>query len=125
MKKISSLIITGVILTMIGTTGANAQFSKAVVLLKGTIRTEQTGKPYSVKVSVRSADDKNIEVTGSKSNSETGSYLVVLEAKKKYIIHLENPDIATQDELIETSAAESTIKMNKDFIVSQASAITA
>src|SRR3954463_3047481 len=122
MKRSLSIMIAGFVISFSATMQANAQFSKAVVLLKGTIHAEQTGKAYSVRVSVRSADDKNIEITGSRSNSETGNYLVVLEAKKKYWIHLEGADIATQDEMIETPAAESTVKMNKDFTVSQASA---
>jgi hypothetical protein len=116
--KFTKLVLIAAIGIIFGTfSQADAQFSKAVVLLKGTIRQDQTGKPYSVKVSVRSADDKDVEINRSRSNSETGSYLLVLQANKKYVIHLEGPDIATQDEVIETPATESTIKMNKDFTV--------
>ena len=117
LTKLAAFAIIAVVFNFSNATQANAQFSKAVVLLKGSIHTEQTGKAYSVRVSVRSTEDKNVEITGSNSNSETGNYLVVLQANKKYWIHLESPDITTQDELIETPAADSTITMNKDFTV--------
>ena len=106
----------------IGTTGAQAQFSKAVVVLKGTVRSEQTGKVHSVKVSVRAAGDKAIEITSSKSNSESGNYLVILQPNKKYWVHLEGEDILTKDELIETPSVIKTEQMNKDFAVTTISA---
>jgi hypothetical protein len=106
-------------------TQAKAQFSKAVVVLKGIVRNEQTGKAHSVKVSVRAAGDKAIELTSSRSNSETGSYLVVLQANKKYWVHLEGTDILTKDELIETPSAAKTVQMEKDFAVTAISAAKA
>src|SRR5438045_904956 len=115
--KLSVIAFVAMAFSFTSANMAHAQFSKSVVLLKGSIHTDQTGKPYSVRVSVRSEDDKNTEITGSKSNSETGNYLVVLQANKKYWIHLEGADIATEDELIETPATDSTISMKKDFTV--------
>ena len=115
--KIAAIAIIGLVFSLIGAGQANAQFSKAVVVLKGVVRSEQNGKAHSVKVSVRAAGDKALEITNSKSNSESGAYLVVLQANKKYWVHLEGEDIITKDELIETPSASSTVQMAKDFAV--------
>jgi hypothetical protein len=72
---------------------------------------------HSVKVSVRAAGDKALEITASTSNSESGSYLVILQANKKYWVHLEGEDIITKDVLIETPLASKTVQMDKDFAV--------
>ncbi|MEI8134895.1 MAG: hypothetical protein WCH46_07420 [bacterium] len=122
MRNKALVAIIVVVLTAIGGTGAKAQFSKAVVVLKGVVRSEQTGKAHSVKVSVRAAGDKAVEITSSKSNSASGSYLVVLQANKKYWVHLEGEDIVTKDELIETPAAAKTVQLEKDFNVTLTSA---
>ena len=121
--KIAAIAILGLISSLIGSNSAQAQFSKAVVVLKGVVRNQETGKAHSVKVSVRAAGDRALEITNSKSNSVSGSYLVVLQANKKYWVHLEGEDILTKDELIETPAATSTVQMDKDFAVSTISVI--
>jgi len=46
-----------------------------------------------------------VEITASTSNKESGNYLVILQANKKYWVHLEGQDIVAKDELIETPAA--------------------
>lgn len=115
--KIAAIAIIGLVFSLMGANQAEAQFSKAVVVLKGIVRSEQSGKAHSVKVSVRAAGDKALEITNSKSNSESGAYLVVLQANKKYWVHLEGDDIITKDELIETPTASSTVQMAKDFAV--------
>ena len=116
--KIAAIAILGLVSSLMGSNSAQAQFSKAVVVLKGVVRNQETGKAHSVKVSVRAAGDRALEITNSKSNSESGSYLVVLQANKKYWVHLEGDDIITKDELIETPAASKTVQMDKDFAVS-------
>ena len=115
--KFALVAILGLVFSLLGESQANAQFSKAVVMLKGVVRSVQTGKAHSVKVSVRPAGDKALEITASTSNSESGNYLVVLQANKKYWVHLEGDDIITKDELIETPAAPKTVQMVKDFAV--------
>lgn len=115
--KIAAIAIIGLVFNFMGTQQAEAQFSKAVVVLKGIVRSEQSGKAHSVKVSVRAAGDKALEITNSKSNSESGAYLIVLQANKKYWVHLEGDDIIAKDELIETPAASATVQMPKDFTV--------
>ncbi|MDP4219409.1 MAG: hypothetical protein Q8916_03325 [Bacteroidota bacterium] len=114
--KIAAIVVMGLIINLTGTRQADAQFSKAVVLLRGTVRTDK-GKAHSVKVSVRAAGDRALEITNSKSNSESGAYLVVLQANKKYWVHLEGDDILTKDELIETPSTSKTVQMDKDFAV--------
>ena len=116
--KIAAIAILGLVSSFMVSNSANAQFSKAVVVLKGVVRNQETGKAHSVKVSVRAAGDRAIEITNSRSNSVSGSYLVVLQANKKYWVHLEGDDILTKDELIETPAATKTVQMDKDFAVS-------
>jgi hypothetical protein len=115
--KIAAIAIIGMLTSILGSGSANAQFSKAVVVLKGVVRNQETGKAHSVKVSVRAAGDKALEITNSKSNSESGSYLVVLQANKKYWVHLEGDDIITKDVLIETPVVSKTVQMDKDFAV--------
>ena len=115
--KIAAIAIIGLVFSLMGVEQADAQFSKAVVVLKGIVRSQQSGKAHSVKVSVRAAGDKALEITNSKSNSESGTYLVVLQANKKYWVHLEGDDIITKDELIETPSASKTLQMAKDFAV--------
>jgi hypothetical protein len=117
---VAAFILGGLLL--LGINEAQAQFSKAVVVLKGVVRSEQTGKAHSVKVSVRAAGDKALELTSSKSNSESGNYLVVLQPNKKYWVHLEGEDILTKDELIETPIVNKTEQMTKDFAVTTISA---
>ncbi len=121
--KIAAIAIVGLVFSLSGSNSAQAQFSKAVVVLKGVVRNQETGKAHSVKVSVRAAGDRALEITNSKSNSESGSYLVVLQTNKKYWVHLEGDDIITKDELIETPAASKTVQMDKDFAVTTISAV--
>ncbi len=122
-KTIAKFISIFTMLTLFATTGANAQFSKAVVVLKGSVHSEQTGKAFPVKISIRTADEKNDEITNSQSNSLTGNYLVVLQVGKKYRIHLAGEGIVTQDEIIETPAANATVQITKDFTVVPTSAV--
>lgn len=121
LTKIAVFAAIGLFFSFGAVNQASAQFSKAVVLLKGTIHMDQTGKAFSAKISIRSAEDQSIEIMASRSNSETGSYLVVLQPAKKYVVHIEGQDIAPLDESIETPAAGSTINITKDFTVSQVS----
>ncbi len=123
LRKIVAFAILGLVFSLSSINSAQAQFSKAVIVLKGTIRNQETGKAHSVKVSVRAAGDRALEITNSKSNSVSGSYLVVLQANKKYWVHLEGDDIITKDELIETPAASKTVQMDKDFAVTTISAV--
>ena len=124
LTKLAAIAILGLVISLMGESKAQAQFSKAVVMLKGIVSCEQTGKAHSVKVSVRAAGDKALEITASTSNSESGSYLVVLQANKKYWVHLEGDDIISKDELIETPAATKTVQMTKDFAVTTISVAT-
>jgi hypothetical protein len=126
MKKVTKtavFTIVGLVFSFMVSTSANAQFSKAVVVLKGVIRNQATGKAHSVKVSVRAAGDRALEITNSKSNSESGSYLVILQANKKYWVHLEGDDIITKDVMIETPSVSKTVQMDKDFAVTTITAV--
>ena len=96
---------------------SQAQFSKTVVLLKGVVRAEETGNPISVNVSVRPVNDTALELTSSRSNSETGSYVVVLKPGKKYWIHLESPTTLAKDTLVETPQTDSYTQVIRDFTV--------
>ena len=119
-KLITTGALAGAMIFFAGANTAQAQFSKAVVVLKGTIRAEQTGKAHSVKVSVREIGDKALEITASRSNSESGNYLVVLKPGKKYWLHLEGDNIVTRDEMVETPATNQTAYVTKDFSVAVA-----
>ena len=96
---------------------ASAQFSKAVVVLKGTVINKETNAPQSVNVSVREVGNKALEITASRSNAESGKYLVVLKPQTKYWIHVEGEGVTTYDELIETPAAGKTVNLSKDLFL--------
>ncbi len=96
---------------------SQAQFSKVVTVVKGTVINEATGKPISVKVSVRSVGDTATEVTAGRTNTETGSYLVVLKPGKKYWFHIESNDIITKDTLVETPDSDKYMQLVHDFTV--------
>jgi hypothetical protein len=96
---------------------SHAQFSKTVVVLKGVVRAEETGNPVSVKVSVRPVNDTALEVTSSRSNSETGGYLVILKPGKKYWVHLESATTLAKDTLVEAPMASSYTQIVRDFTV--------
>lgn len=120
-KKITlaaAALAVGSMFTIAGVSHGDVKFSKPVVLLKGTIHAEQTGKVHSVKVSIRSAENKDMEITSSVSNSVSGNYLVVLAPNKKYIVRLESPGIVAKEETIRTPRLnDMTIEMKKDFTV--------
>lgn len=112
--KIALFVVIGVF-GFIG--NAEAQFSKAVVVLKGTVMNKETNAPHSVNVSVREVGNKALEITASRSNAENGKYLVVLKPQTKYWIHIEGNDVVTFDELIETPAASKTVNLSKDLFL--------
>src|ERR1035437_1832835 len=60
-------------------TGRSQTFSRAVVVMTGIVRSDESAKPTSVKVSIRETGDTAREITCSTSNKETGKYLVVLQ----------------------------------------------
>ncbi len=120
MKKFTLYTVFAVMAFLaLSNTASKAQFSKAVVVLKGTVLNEASMKPHSVNVSVREVGNPALEITGSRSNSETGNYLVIVKPSTKYWVHLEGADIATRDIQIETPAlAQSkTVNMIQDLLV--------
>lgn len=112
-----TLFAAGIVFSVAYADTSFAQFSKAVAVVKGSVITESSGQPISVKVSVRAVGDTATEVTASRSNSETGQYLVVLKPGKKYWFHLESPDIIAKDTLVETPASDKTVQITHDFTV--------
>jgi hypothetical protein len=97
--------------------GRSQTFSRAVVVMSGIVHSDESGKPTSVKVSVREAGDTAREITCSTSNKETGKYLVVLQPGKKYWVHLEGDSILAKDELVETPTVQQTQQLKRDFSV--------
>ncbi len=97
--------------------GRSQTFSRAVVVMSGIVHSDESGKPTSVKVSVREIGDTAREITQSTSNKETGKYLVVLQPGKKYWVHLEGDSILTKDELIDTPIVQQTQQLKRDFSV--------
>jgi hypothetical protein len=97
--------------------GQSQTFSRAVIVMSGTVHSDETGKPTSVKVSIREVGDTAREITQSTSNRETGKYLVVLQPGKKYWVHLEGDSILTKDEMIDTPTVQQTQQLKRDFSV--------
>ena len=108
--KVSFTVLASLVIVLTSISPASAQFSKAVVMLKGNVRNEQSGKVYSVKVSILS-EDKSTEISSGRSNSETGNYLIVLQPNKKYWVRVCEPGLVTKEEPIETPAAQSTVQI--------------
>lgn len=118
-EKMSFIIAVMAFLLLLQSGEAKAQFSKAVVVYKGKVRNVETLEPQSVNVSVREVNNKAIEITASRSNSETGNYLVVLKPQTKYWLHVEGDGVETKDILIETPAAQGkTVNVEQDITVS-------
>ncbi|MDP4220930.1 MAG: hypothetical protein Q8916_11160 [Bacteroidota bacterium] len=114
----AAFMVAGLFFTFAGVSQAEVKFSKPVVLLRGTVHSEQTGRVHSVKVSIRSAENRDQEITSSVSNSVSGNYLVVLAPNTKYVVRLESRGVVTKEEMIQTPPVdENTIRMNKDFTV--------
>jgi len=106
-----------------GVSHGDVKFSKPVILLQGTVHAEQTGKVYSVKVSIRSTENADQEITSSVSNSETGKYLVILAPNTKYLVRLQNAAGVMKEVSIQTPAVtNATVQVNKDFTVNTNSA---
>ena len=118
-EKMSFIIAVMAFLLLLQSGEAKAQFSKAVVVYKGKVRNAETLEPQSVNVSVREVNNKAIEITASRSNSETGNYLVVLKPQTKYWLHVEGDGVETKDILIETPAAQGkTVNVEQDITIS-------
>ncbi len=116
-NRLLSVALVALGATLMHVETSQAQFSQAVVVMKGSVRSSETGKPVSVKVSVRSANDTAMEVTASRSNSASGNYLVVLKPSHKYWVHLEGDSVIAKDTLIETPGTSQTIRLMYDFSV--------
>lgn len=111
----SASLVAIALLAFAGT--PRAQFSHAVVVMKGTVRAEDNARPTSVRVSVRPAGDTGSELTSSISNKSTGKYLVVLKPGKSYWFHLEGDSIMTKDILVTTPPGDRTQQLEQDFTV--------
>jgi hypothetical protein len=123
-EKMSFIVAIMAFLLLLQSGEVKAQFSKAVVVYKGKVRNIETLEPHSVNVSVREINNKAIEITASRSNSETGNYLVVLKPQTKYWLHIEGQDVETDDILIETPAVTGkTVNVEQDITVSVLSPI--
>lgn len=95
-----------------------------LVLLKGSITEEETGKPIGANIEVVD-NNKNEVVSNSKSNSATGKYLISLPAGKDYgitvdakgyLFHSENisiPDTAGYEEVIKNISPKKIIPGSK------------
>jgi hypothetical protein len=117
LKIASATALVAISSILVPNAGRSQTFSRAVVVMSGIVRSDESAKPTSVKVSIREVGDTAREITCSTSNRETGKYLVVLQPNKKYWVHLEGDSILTKDELIETPAIQQTQQIKRDFAV--------
>lgn len=106
---------------------ARAQFSKPVVVMKGSVMTIDA-KPATVRLSIHETgstadEDSEIttcgiqEITAGSANSQSGRYLLVLKPGKKYWVHIEGTFVQSLDTLIEMPKADHGIQIEKDFTV--------
>jgi len=120
-KKISfaaAVLAAGLLFGFAETSHSDVRFSKPVVMLTGTVHSLESGKVISVKVSIRSTENKDEEITSSVSNSESGKYLVILAPNKKYLVRLQNAAGVIKEEEIRTPRLnDQTVKIEKNFSV--------
>ena len=116
-KKVSVAVFVAMLSVAGNVQSSRAQFSQSVVMLKGTVRNAENGNPLAVNVSIRSASDTSIEVTSSRSNSASGSYLVILKPASKYMVHIEGDSVIAQNMMIETPEGTKSTQMLQDFSV--------
>lgn len=123
-EKISFIVAILAFLLVLQSGDVKAQFSKAVVMYKGKVRNAETLEPHGANVSVREVNNKAIEITASRSNSQSGNYLVLLKPATKYWLHIEGADVETKDILVETPAVTGkTVTVEEDITVSVLSPI--
>ena len=119
-KKISvaiAILAFGLMFTVAGVSHSDVKFSKPVVMMRGIVHSEN-GQVQSVKVSIRSKENTDQEITSSVSNSESGNYLVILGSNTKYLVRLQNAAGVIKEETILTPVlTQNTIVMNKDFTI--------
>ena len=115
--KIASASALIAISSLFASASGAQTFSQPVIILTGIVRSGETARPTSVKVSIREAGDTAREITCSTSNQETGKYLVILHPDRKYWVHLEGDSILSKDLLISTPPANQTQQLNQDFTV--------
>ncbi len=108
--KVSFAVLASLVICLTSISPASAQFSKAVAVLKGNVRIEETKKPVSVRVVILS-EDRSTEINSGRSNSASGDYLIVLQTNKKYWVRVSEPGIETKEELIQTPASQSTVQL--------------
>jgi hypothetical protein len=106
---------------------AEAQFSKPVIILKGSVMTIDA-KPATVRLSIHETGstaeaDSEIttcaiqEITAGRANSESGRYLLVLKPEKKYWVHIEGTFVQSIDTLIEMPKTDKGIQIEQNFVV--------
>ncbi len=69
--------------------------AKEVILVKGTITDELTGKPLHAHIMIRE-EGSNEEVASAYSNPHSGEYTIVLPADKHYTIQVDKPAYFSQ-----------------------------
>ena len=109
---------------------AQAQFSKPVVVLKGSVFT-QDGKPATVRLSIhetgetQTADDTSEEITtcgiqeitAGRANSESGRYLLILKPGRKYWMHIEGTFVQSIDSLLQMPKTDKPLNIEQNFVV--------
>jgi hypothetical protein len=117
---LAAVLAAGIVFST-GVSHGDVKFSKPVVMLTGTVHAVESGKVISVKVSIRSTDNRDEEITSSVSNSESGKYLVILAPNKQYLVRLQNAAGVMKEETIRTPRLnDMTIKIERDFAVKTA-----
>ncbi len=109
---------------------AYAQFSRPVVVLKGSVLTSDQ-KPATVRLSIHEtgasdADDDTAheittcaiqEMTAGNANSESGRYLLILKPGKKYWVHIEGTFVQSLDTLVQMPKTDKPLTIEQNFTV--------
>jgi hypothetical protein len=113
-----------------GSNAAQAQFSKPVVVMKGSVMTADA-KPATVRLSIHETGESEAEadtageittcaiqeITAGRANSESGRYLLIMKPGKKYWVHIEGTFIQSIDSLITMPKTDKPLTIEQNFVV--------
>jgi hypothetical protein len=115
---------------LLGSSAAQAQFSRPVVVMKGSVVTADQ-KPATVRLSVHETGETQAdedtsneittcaiqEMTAGRANSESGRYLLILKPGKKYWVHIEGTFVQSIDSLIQMPKTDKGLTIERNFVV--------
>ncbi len=119
-----------VVALFFGANAAHAQFSKPVIVMKGSVMTSDA-KPATVRLSIHETGESETvadtaeeittcaiqEITAGRANSESGRYLLIMKPGKKYWVHIEGTFVQSIDSLITMPKTDKPMTIERNWVV--------